>query len=662
MVPELPSILPPARSSYQSAATSTAGSDNAVDAQITFPTIRSLRQGCWLVNFQPIGAPLVAYDGTMRVEANSGGRVASGDLYQRPTITLPPRPGYPSGATVLGPGPTPDGGIPILPLNKYRYYLSITKIVEGVTARDSLELGFQRWRYILPSSTNPNGSWANEGDFTANMMWIAAPVGYPSTGHYLEGDIKNPAGAVVGRLKMGWVSPYYRKASIEIDTVKGSERPLDNGANEDWHTIGSKIGWELTVFPSQDDIAETSGESWSDAELHSAMLKWRDRSNLDIEWRYHILAVWRIESTPRGIMYDSGATDSNKVAREGVGISSHWIPEKNFGLVNGKRWGGENAPYFRTAVHEIGHALGLLHNFNNQYFMDTSDQIARTGDLTPPKFPQNIKWDFAENDVRQLRHYSDIFVRPGGVPFAAASETTPPISQPDMEVEVPELEFEVEPLLAVVPLGAPARVTVKLTNNSDGPVRAPSNISLKSGFVTGYVVDASVTHRSFRPLVLTDDNPLEDLQPGESVTSALTLLRGLNGALFPSVGVHEITVKLTWPIGDALAAVSGKTTMMVTGPEDNRHAEAAHRILATPDTHLALVLGGDHLNEGIDAINAALGNRTLRPHFAAIEARRCAQGRKPLDLDTAEMLFKEKGVIMSNKEKSKLGNLINHER
>jgi hypothetical protein len=490
------------------------------------------------------------------------------------------------------------------------------------------------------------------------MTWIAAPTGYPSRGDYIEGDTKNAAGAVVGRLKMGWVSSYYRKASIEIDTVSGSERPLDNGAGENWGTIGSKIGWDLTILPSQSNVAEVSGPSWSDGELHAAMLRWRDRSNLDVEWRYHILTVQFLDSTERGIMYDAGATDSNKVAREGVGMSSHYVPQSGFGLVNGKRWGGEKAPYFRTAVHEIGHAFGLLHNLSNQYFMDTSDQIAARGERVPPKFPQNIKWNFAEDDLRRLRHYPDIFVRPGGVPFAAASETTPIISPPDTEIEVPDLKLEVQPLLPVVPLGAPVRVTVKLTNTSDVPVRAPSDISLKSGFVRGYVTDVSGLPRTFRPLVLTDDNPIKILQPGDSVDAALTLLRGPDGALFPTAGVSEITVKVNWAVGDAAAAAVGKATVMVTCHEDAKHAEAAHKVLATPDAHLVLVLGGDHLEAGILAIQFALEDSILGPHFAAIEARRCAQGRKPLDLDKAKRLFKEGSVIMSDTEKAKLESLV----
>ncbi|KAJ9664083.1 hypothetical protein H2201_005323 [Coniosporium apollinis] len=644
MAPELPPLLPPVGVFDQAEFPDAMESEipDTPPSPVVIPhappaVARSVRRGCWLVNFKPTGAPLVSYDGTIRVEVNAGGRTASGDLYQRRIVVLP------GGVPTLGPGPNPASGIPIQPLNRYRYYLSITRILEHSTPGNSFELGFQRWRYILPTPANRNGSWVNEGPFSVTMTWMEAPPAYPSRGDYLEGNLRNSLGVVVGRLTMGWVSWYYRKASIEIDTVQGSERPTGNGAGETWRTVGNKMGWDLTVILSQTNVTNPSGPGWSNGELHAGMLRWRNSSNLDIEWRYHLLAVHLLDFTERGVMYDAGGTDSNKVAREGAGVASHWmIPPTGWGRVNGKRWGGEAAPYFRAAVHELGHAWGLDHNTRNQLFMDTSNLIAAAGEVTPPKFPDNIKWNFADIDLRRLRHWSDVFVRPGGVPYLGASETSPIISPPDMEVEMPGLRLEVEPLRAELPLGAPVRINIRLTNvSSDMPLRVPKDLSLKSRFVCGYVTDVSSTPRTFSPIVITDDNSMRDLAKGHSITASLTLLRGAEGALFPTSGVSEITVKVSWPVGEAEAAVIGKTTVMVTGAYTSEHAAAAHKILATPDVHAVLVFGGDHLEEGIEAVRAALNDDTLRPHFAAIEAKRCARrfmSREP-DIETARRLL-----------------------
>lgn len=621
---------------------------------IPIPVRRSVRAGCWLANFSPVGAPLITFDGTIRVEAHSAGRTASGDLYQRRAVLVQwPLPSG-GGGPVLMPAPNPANGIPILPINRYRYYLRITEILENATFGTSFRLGFEMWRYASPNT------WTNEGAFSAQMAWITAPAGYPSASDYLEGDVRNAAGQVIGRLKMGWLSKYYRRASLEIDTVAGSERPLDNGAGLGWSKIFEALGWDVAIKLSDVDVAEASGAGWSDAEMHAAMLARRDAVQLDSDWRYHILAVKLIDSTPRGIMYDVQGTDSNHIPREGIGISTHWtIPNTSeWGLVRGMRFGTAAAPFFRTAVHEIGHAMGLFHTTVDNGFMNTTDVIAASATPANP-FPNNIKWNYADVNLRQLRHYSDMFVRPGAVAFGAASMTTPPISPADLTIEAPDLELTVTPMLAEVPIGAPVRVDLKLVNHGTIAHRVPAKLSLKTDFVRGWVRGPFDAARGFSPVIrCIEDQPMVMLEPGGAITESLTLMRGADGALFPTSGLHEIIVEVSWDVGEVVAAVSGSTTVMVTGAQSPSHAAAAHKVLATPDAHLVLVLGGDHLSDGVEAVQNAVADEVLRPHFAVIEAKRLAQrtaGRTPRMEEAAALL--DKNAVVSGPELVRMAKL-----
>jgi hypothetical protein len=144
------------------------------------PPIRSLRCGCWLLNYTPVGSGLVSFDGTLRVECHDEGRTASGDLYQRRIrlFGFPPRP-------ILGPAPNPAAGIPIFARGQYRYYVRVTELLERFTFGNSFLLRYELYRFTPP------GSWANEGAFSATMTWIPAPAGYPAGNHYLEGDVRN---------------------------------------------------------------------------------------------------------------------------------------------------------------------------------------------------------------------------------------------------------------------------------------------------------------------------------------------------------------------------------------------------------------------------------------------------------------------------------------
>lgn len=673
ILPPLPPVLPNVGSSGQSTSDKPTNppvapsSGDLVPARLsTFRIERGLRGGAWLATFRPSNAPLTAYDGTVRVEVHpsisGGGRTTSGDLYQRPIHHSPG-----TITPVLGAGPNPQDRIPIQPLSRYRYYLSITKILEGLTFEDSFEMDFNRWKYTPHATAEGTGNWTSEGAFKATLAWTAPPAGFPSDVDYLSGDVQDSAGIVIGSLNLGWVSEFLRKVTIEIDSVDGIERPLHNGLTGvnhfDWQKVFSNVSWDLTVFPGQNDVPPPApdDDGWSDAELHAGMLRWRNSANLDTEWRFHLLCVKKIDTTPRGIMYDALGTDSDNLPREGAAVATSWIIARGWGRVSGRRFGAVPEAYFRAAVHEIGHALSLVHNLRNQYFMDTSDTIAAAGEQTQPSFPDNIKWGFTDDDARRLKHWPDAFVRPGGSPFGS-SNTAPTMSPPDNAVELPNIELSVMATLGEVPLGAPVRLELSLRNSAGeegSRVQVPADIGLRSGFIQGMVAPATGAPRSFRSIVISDGGAYKILAPGDEIIDSVTLLRGAEGALFPSSGLYDVKIEVKWDLQDAVASVIGSTTVLVTGPKDASHAAAAHKLLTSPDAHLVMVLGGDHLDQGVAAIQAALQDDTLRPHFVAIEAKLLAtrfQNRKP-DVEAAKQLIDGKSIL-TNTEKQKLQKLL----
>lgn len=155
----------------------------------------------------------------------------------------------------------------------------------------------------------------------------------------------------------------------------------------------------------------------------------------------------------------------------------------------------------------------------------------------------------------------------------------------------------------------------------------------------------------------SEGRPLAKLHQKESVTASLTLLRGRNGSLFPNSGLHYIEVVLEWGSGSSGVIVKGCTTVFITPPITASHAAAAHRMLTTPDTHLVLAIGGDHLSEGINAIQRCLEEPTLEPHYAAIEAKRIASPsrQRPADKVAArKSLYPKMNAVMSNTERAKL--------
>jgi hypothetical protein len=619
---------------------------------LPLPIRRRLRPGCYLLRYTPTHHATAAlpphYDGTLRVERqDSTNTIASGDLYlHKPKITLP---------FLLPKEPNPAAGVPIFPIANYRYYVRVTQILEGAATATQFTLGFELHRFDHATDT-----WSLEGPYTAKMRWTISPIGYPKPFDYLTGEVRNAAGSKVGVLTMGWVSRHLRRAVIEIDRVPAAEPALANADGVGWRELFEQVGWDVTVDESDANVLEPGDPAFSDAELHATLLARRDSADLDRQWRYWLVCVQLLDSTSRGIMFDAFGSDSNNIPREGAGQSSHWvIPNADpWGSVKGMRFGTATDPYFRTGVHEIGHAMGLYHNTVDNGFMNTTDVIASNA-VPPEQFPDNIQWSHAPDDQKRLRHMPDLWVRPGGVAFGAAYSTAP-ISPDDAALEPDDLHLDVRAVLNVVPLGAPVRVDIDLQNTGDQPLPAPTDLSLRAGHVHGTVTDPSGTVRHFSPLVrCIEEERVEELDAGVAVTSSLTLLRGPEGALFPMAGAYTVRVHAEWDIEGVTVRVAGAGSVMVTPPVDAEHAEAALRVMNTPDTLLTLALGGDHLSDGVEAVEAALGSAALRPHFAFIEAKRVATrffDRSP-DLGRAAELLDE-STVMSAAEVNKASRLV----
>ncbi|MBI4501419.1 MAG: hypothetical protein HY700_09690 [Gemmatimonadetes bacterium] len=592
--------------------------DAVLDA--TQATGAGLKPGCYLMTFQKTGSSNI-FDGTLRVQRVKKEMRVSGDMYLRGS----------AGA------PSPPGGIPSLPAQAYCYHIQANNLSHDRGSGD-LRLGFSVHEHIADDQP-----WKLKGQYTAVLQRQKGGRSPQFAGEVFAGTV------AFGHLALHWVSRQLRRAILEIDKISSASFPTDNGEGVSWSSVFKAMGWDLRTIQSNKEIEDR--KSWSLAELHKQMLENRLADPPSEGWHYYLLCVGTIEDYDRGVMWDGGGSDSKKLLR-GAFVSTTWQIPPAWGALGGKLYGSEKKPYFRSAVHEVGHAMGLLHGEpGSTFFMNTTDSIAENN---PEQFPDNIKWSFAERDQRRLAHLPDIRV----MPSAPWTE-----SYPRGDLRAAEnargLRLHVVPLLNEVPLGAPVRLRLTLENTTGAARRVPSSLGMRAGHVGGTVTGPSGEARPFKSIFLClDKHETQVLEPGSSISEDLTLLRGGKGALFWSAGPHRIEVEATWEDDHLPMQVTGSTEVVVTEPQTETHAAAARRVLDEPDTLLVLAIGGDHLEDGIGAVRQALEDETLRPHFAVIEAKRLGRPffeRQP-EIERLTSLIDE-SALMSSSEAKRLAEL-----
>jgi hypothetical protein len=591
----------------------------------------NLRAGCYRITLQPKTGTSI-FHGTMRVERSGGKTVISGDLYRflNPIIALPPAVANAASTTVR---PAPSNflpvklGIPIYARNKYHSYLKVTniKMPPLLTNKCAFTLTAQEYVYTQPPPGQFNGTFPPApGTRTIDIVLSNAvgPPGYTSV--YFEGKVFQ-GGVEKGTFKMGWVSSFFRKATIEVDTLKGAVPPqavaaLSGIGTEDFKTVFKSAGWSLNVIYDEKDIPVPPGvvatNCWSASDLHALMLNVRKpTTDLDKEWRVHLIVVPARLGCARGVMYDQIG-----VPREGcASFSDDGYPSGDssfFGAAENQMQRNVPRAFMRSASHELGHTFNQIHQEQeggaDNSIMTTTPSVAdvlgtaATGE--PGVFPTNINLGFNDHVRHHLIHFPDPTVRPGGMTFGSGHSSTVPQADKDRHYfSEDDLELIVMPEHNQISLGEPLLVTWTLTNKSNEPIPTPNDIRIEALYSHITVVTPNGVIRPMPTFVIECESAkIDNLEPGLSVTAQTRVFWGSRGFAFDRPGRYLIEIDVMWSIAGVPFGVKGRSDVWVNFPQSNADNAVAQTLLH-PEVGKYVALGGgaEHLTEAVSRLNDA---------------------------------------------------------
>jgi endonuclease/exonuclease/phosphatase family metal-dependent hydrolase len=425
-----------------------------------------------------------------------------------------------------------------------------------------------------------------------------------------------------GRLE--WQGSFLRRLTVEIDGLRGlplATSFVDHlGRTVSIQTAFERAGFDLDLvvdpfFGRGSRVTRARG--FSLAEIHVAM---QQRRSQQTSGRMHAhvfvcsFLAGRNNAGVLGIMYDFDEADINRRPREGVAVFAHHPLLSDPRVPEAIR----NREMVFTIVHEVGHALNLLHSFDKGRPSALSwmnyPQLYPLGQEAPSdhdgtdEFWRLFGESFDEQDLRHLRHATPREIVAGGFPFGVYEEGPSFIYEGGAAEprrtrlganplrQSPDVFLRVAPLKRDYFLGEPVFLHLEAANTGPYPVRVPDALDPSEGCVRLSIRRPNGKVVRYRPpvrlckqaqLVPLDSNP--GLAPAQLLRShAIPAFLSAEGPVFTEPGVYQVSAELAG-IDGARTAFSEPVKLTVHAP-DRETARFAEKLWNTPGAMRALYL------------------------------------------------------------------------
>lgn len=417
--------------------------------------------------------------------------------------------------------------------------------------------------------------------------------------------------------RVDWQGSFLRRLAIEIDGLEGTQPPAGystrTGGFMTIERAFSEAGFDVSV--KVDPFAgngtdENRMRGYTLAEIHAAMTTRRSPVPADRLYAHVFVCSYLAGRDNRGVlgvMYDFGQSDLNRRPREGVAVF-YDHPMLSDPRVSEQ---ARNREYVFTLVHEVGHALNLLHSFDKSRpgalsFMNYPNlyprgyEASRTYDGTA-EFWRRFQEGFDTEELRHLRHASPREIRAGGFAFGVYEDGGWPFSDgagprrtrlgANPLRATHAVELKVESVKHEYDLGEPIFLRIGVKNVGADAVHVPDSLDPSEGYVRLLIRTPTGRVIKYRPPVtLCKQAQLVHLPPGEALPpfDGLPLFLSADGPIFTEPGVYHVVAELTGV--DGSKNVYSQNRRVRVRPPDEATESFAYKLWDKPGTLEALYL------------------------------------------------------------------------
>jgi hypothetical protein len=578
-------------------------------------------------------------------------------IVRQPRVSYPSRPSLPLQPT------------PIRPAEERNFRPSLTSItvrvdVDRFTPQNRISIEVNR---LVPRSTaHAIAEVSSDVCSTFNRRTVTAAITYRDgnaaliPGNTVKFIARRTSGFGYGEYKLelsgGGIIPktytldfkshYFDAVEFEVDRVSNSgtivtayntgshpNRPADLPTETlSLATIYQRAGFDVSMSPNT-SVIPTSGAgsngTWSDTEMHNAMVTYWSRFADKPQWAMWVLYAARHDQgrSLGGVMFD----DIGPHHRQGTAIfTDSFIQDVPSGDPDPAAW--RNRMQFWTAVHEMGHAFNLAHSWQKALgtpqapgdpWIPLSNEPEARSFMNYPYFVSggestffsDFRFRFSDDELVFMRHAPRRFVQMGNSDWFVnhgfeAPEALMAPSRWKLEIR-PNRESSSYRHLE------PITMEAKLINAGSQAVEIDPDLLADGRHITVFIQrHGTEKTRQWRAMVTRCHAPhTESLAPGASIYGAHMISTSTGGWLIDEPGFYKAQAAID--IGGEIV-LSNVLRLYVAPPQSSAESEIALDYF-TEDVGRVLSLGGVPELEKANAVLERLIN-TCADNPAVIHA------------------------------------------